>query len=52
MITEWLAKRLFPRLESYRQRREIRMLMAALLVGFLVASAVTGLLILMNSTGR
>ena len=50
MITEWLAKRLFPRLESYRQQREIRMLMVALWVGFLVAGAVTGLLILMNST--
>jgi hypothetical protein len=51
MITDWLAKRLFPRLEPYRQRREIRMLMVALLVGILVAGVVTGLLILMNSAG-
>jgi hypothetical protein len=51
MITDWLGKRLFPRLEPYHQRREIRTLMAALLVGVLVAGAVTGLLILMNSAG-
>lgn len=51
MITDWLAKRLFPRLEPYRQRREIRTLMAALLVGVLVAGVVVGLLILMNSAG-
>jgi len=50
MITDWLAKRLFPRLEPHRQQREIRTLMAALLVGFLVAGAMAGLLILMNST--
>ena len=48
MITEWLAKRLFPRLEPYRQRREIRTLMAAFWAGVLIAAVVTGLLILMN----
>lgn len=51
MITEWLAKRLFPRLEPYRQRREIRTLIAALWVGVLVATVVVGLLILMDHPG-
>ena len=52
MITEWLGKWLFPRLEPYRQKRETKVLMAALSVGLLVAGIVTGLLILINSGGQ
>lgn len=52
MITDWLAKQLYPRWQPYRRRRQVRAILVALFVGLLVAGTVTGILILMNSTGQ
>jgi hypothetical protein len=49
MITEWLAKRLFPRWQPYRREREIKTLMAALVVGLIVAGVITAILFFSNS---
>jgi len=49
MIGDWLGKWLFPRLEPYRQRREIRLLIVAWGVGLVVAGIITAVLILTNS---
>jgi len=52
MITDRLAKWLFPRWQPFRRRREIKSLIVALWVGLLVAGAVTGILILINSMSK
>ncbi|MGA9776713.1 MAG: hypothetical protein WBS33_00405 [Verrucomicrobiia bacterium] len=49
MITEWLGKRLFPRWQHYRQKREIKILMVAMWVGLIVAGVMTAILFLTNS---
>jgi len=49
MLTDWLGKRLFPRWQPYRRRREIKTLMVALGVGLVVAGIITAVLILTNS---
>jgi hypothetical protein len=52
MMTDRLGKWLFPRLQPYRQKREIKTLMAALGVGLFVAGIITVMLILVNSAGN
>jgi len=52
MIMDWLAKWLFPRWQPFRRKREINLLIVALLVGLLVAGAMVGIIVLANSTGR
>jgi hypothetical protein len=52
MMTDRLGKWLFPRLQPYRQKREIKTLMAALGVGLFVAGIITAILILVNSAGN
>jgi len=51
MMMDRLGQWLFPRLEPYRQRRETRTLMAALVVGLLVAAMISTIIILANSAG-
>jgi hypothetical protein len=51
MKTDRLGKWLFPRLPPYRQRREIKTLLAALVVGLFVAGIIAAILILANSAG-
>ena len=49
MLTDWLGRRLFPRWQAYRQKREIKTLLVALSVGLVVAGIITAILILTNS---
>ncbi len=49
MLTDWLAKRMFPQWEPYRRKREIKTLMTALVVGLVVAGVITVIFILSNS---
>jgi type VI protein secretion system component VasF len=49
MFTDWLGKRLFPRWQPYRRKREIKTLLVALWVGLVVAGVITAAIILANS---
>jgi len=49
MLMERLGKWLFPRWQSYRQRREVRSIMVALGVGLIVAAVISAVIILTNS---
>ena len=52
MITDRLAKWLFPRWQPYRRKREIRAIFAALWVGLIAAGLIVGLFLLINSAGK
>ena len=54
MITDRLAKWLFPRWQPYRQRREMKAIIVALWVGIGVAAIISAIIILTNyaSLGR
>jgi len=49
MLTDWLGKRLFPQWQPYRQKREIKTLLAALWVGLGAAAIISAILIFSNS---
>ena len=49
MFMDWLGKRLFPRWQPYRQKREIKTLIVALWVGLVVAGVMAAIIILVNS---
>lgn len=52
MITDRLAKWLFPRWQPYRRKREVRTILAALWVGLIAAALIVGLLVLINSSAK
>lgn len=49
MLTDWLGRRLFPRWQHYRQKREVKTLIVALWVGIGVAAIMTAVLFFTNS---
>jgi hypothetical protein len=49
MKLDRLGKWLFPRWQPYRQRREVRTILAALGVGLIVAAVISAIIILANS---
>ena len=43
-MTQWLARKLFPRLDNVRRQREIRFLLVTVLLGLLACAVIAGII--------